>query len=290
MKQTPLPDDSHRLKLEADGELPSETAIATDANIVLERIANLFLVEPDRLDEKLGKAKPPVEVRKQRRRIMQWLVIFIGGVLIVITSWVSNDLIRGENNRIQLQERGIEVMAQIVSRRIENTGKANLDYYVTFEFQALSSGQSYRHEVWVIESVYQQSLTTTAIRVRYLPEDPATNDLASVQPHGWADIGVSISCFSSLFLVMGAVVILLLFDPWVRQLNYRRRGQVIIGHVERPLRQRWLRNPGFVYVFVSPSGKAIHAKYEDSSRFLRIPRAGTPVAVQYVNDSTYRLL
>ncbi len=192
--------------------------------------------------------------------------------------------------RAQLNSRGVDGQAQVVSHRESSSGfgaRRSTTHYLTYSLTD-ANGLSYTREQAVSAAIYGAAVGDV-IAVRYLPDNPAESRIVG-------DYVTDPVLPFALSLVILAVPLYLLLDRiwrWWRNRRLEESGQILYGEVMNASLSagRIGIKLSVQYSFQPPVGMYKQAWASRRSWFLAdVPEMGTPVAVLYLNDRVYRML
>jgi hypothetical protein len=169
-----------------------------------------------------------------------------------------------------------------VNRGSRSTGY-QVDYRYTVDDRSYTDRQSVHPEIFSHLSLHQ------SVEVRYLPRNPQFSQLHEAEDSPGMIIPF---LFSAIFIT--PAVLLWMKDRHNRYLS--RAGTLILGELTNIEAKRGSKATPYIevrYFFYNEHGIRLEGKHfqvrTDLSRDT-LPPSGTPVAVLYVDDSTYRLM
>jgi hypothetical protein len=189
----------------------------------------------------------------------------------------------------RLRQDGIVVEGEITSLHARNG-----HLYVIYRFtvgENEGDGVSYTEEQRVSKNTFDKLTENTPVRITYLSDDPKVSRLNKDNPGNVTRDRLTGAAFG-----LTVLLILLLFVGFVQRHPYAlRRNRLIWGQVVSC--RGHLDDDGdfsikLRYSFRSPAGRAIVGQTSQIRNDLNkamLPDAGTPVAVHYGNDKSYRL-
>jgi hypothetical protein len=254
----------------------------TSTDEIAPKTADFFLLDPSNKDFVNGKAN-----RIGSSSIMLW-----AAVVAFITAALCLAIVL-EDRRLstQFKETGIETEGMVTRHYTNQGGDGGQSTYYRIEYIYTVGTRRFHPSISVSSLLYSRLKDGESIRIRYLPDDPARTeiwsetgfthyaDLTYAHLVGLAAFGAGVSC---------------LWRNWRNRLF--SRGQIIYGEiedVEAKFGYRSIYNVVVYYRFTAPDGteissSAIHNRPDLLKK--RLPDAGTPVSICYVNNKTYRLM
>lgn len=195
---------------------------------------------------------------------------------------------------------GVTADGAITGQRVSDVDESYVivrdEFYVSYRFETGAGDQAapYEDEQRVTEDAYESLAPDTPVRVTYLPDDPATSQLEVETFDEWARKKFTIAAGG-----LTIVFVLLALLRFVKRRRARRAwqsGGVLPGQVvtcSGALDDEGDFKIKLHYRFRSPAGRVIEGhltQIRNDLQYRPLPPAGTPVAVYYRNDKSYRLM
>jgi hypothetical protein len=208
---------------------------------------------------------------------------FIGGRE-VITRW-------------QLAQSGVETSATVTNLQettsTNSEGQNTTNYYLTYEFHAegVDHLTQYSREQKIGSTTYNNLTEQSLIPIRYLANDPTVSRYLSDSE----DDGRLVLLIATPFLAVVLMLLYIIVRQWRRNQRLVQEGQLIVGKIVeiRGSHVKGGYQVSITYNFRSPEGREMSRKESLLRNDLRtglLPKAGTQLAVVYVNDRLFRIL
>lgn len=222
----------------------------------------------------------------------------IGLALLLFASIPAVFFIRPTLEEIALQRASVTAQGTVVDRaiRVGSDDNGTYDnYYLTYRFLAMGTGQLYTREQQTDQSRYAQYPCGAAIPVRYSPSDPTVSRLTGPDFAERARRDILVGGGEALLLVLPLGFLLAAFAAPLRDRRLARQGVVLPARVlttniveEGGTSARTVKVD---FDFVTPIGADVRGREAwVVNESARIPRQGEQVAVIYRNDRRFRLL
>jgi hypothetical protein len=198
-----------------------------------------------------------------------------------------------ENQRLQgLLNNGETVRGEIVDGRSVTGRRGGTTYYVTYEYRV--DGREYRYEQQISGDHWDEMYIGARVEVIYDPANPATSVL------GGEDLDMTSTNNMMLGAGLGGLALLGLAGVCIwndaRNRTVSTKGQILHGQIVNATGRNGSKgafNITVEYQFNTPDGRQLTKKTtmnRPDLKKVRLPMAGTPVAVLYVSDKQLRLM
>ncbi len=209
------------------------------------------------------------------------ILIFVGLVIAAIN---------GDNFANALMTDGVEVEAEIIDQRREESGlrRRHTDYIVTYRYKA--DGVTYERDEEVDYEHYAALTVGSPVTIRYLRNDPATARIFEEPPLEWSSFTLLCAAF---FIVP---LTLIYFGKKRQSKTYARNGILLDGRLTFVWATDLLDlgyNVTYHYLFLSPRGVELSGErtvMRNDLRDQQLPLYDSPVKVLYIDDQHHRML
>lgn len=221
--------------------------------------------------------------------IVALLAVFVCGTLIfygtAIESW---------NRARSLDRDGVLTEGTVTSRRVYEDSEGSDSYFVTYSFWARERERYFSREQSVTSKSYSRWNDGSAVRIKYLPSDPAKSKLLG---DSHEDNQQRITMFVAIAALAGVLIAAIIgIERRRRHQRLVRHGSILRGEIvsfttsedsdgDLTIRVR--------YRFTTPAGRTLYKQQRRQANEYKKhphPQKSTPVAVVYVDDRHYRLL
>ena len=219
-----------------------------------------------------------------------WLVMAL--VLMAVAALLASMVVPGWIDWNRLNQDGVTTDGTVIGRRVDNEEYRGRQYFVRYTFNvplAAPDGVQVEGEQAVSSRAYAALAEGSAVTVTYLLDDPDVSRIDQDDPRDEERAWIT-----ALAVALAALAIIAL------GMAFRRRpqpaGQLIKGQVVTCTGQVDAEGDFTLklrYRFRSPGGKMIvrqAAQIRNDMKTTRLPEPGTPVAIYYRSDRSYRLL
>ncbi len=255
---------------------------------------DLFLLNPQNRDVATGNAPCPKEYLRNLRVYLNWsFLCLLAFILTCGFLFLDGELYK----YFRLSSAGVTTPATVVDRRI-STSDDSTSYYITYEFRYVQpNGEPavQRGEDDVSSGEYERLEPGMQIEVISDPNDPSVSalQLPNIFNLVWqAPYLVSLVLPAFVFPPLTVFWIIC----YIKKRKLARDGQLIYGTITH-FRSYTDSDDDFVinmhYQFVTPRGST----FQNEERRVRndlagqpLPSVGTPIAIWYADDKTYRIL
>jgi hypothetical protein len=230
--------------------------------------------------------------RRRPRRVAGCLWLLVALAFLVVAALLVVLVAPGWIDWYHLEQDGVEADGTVIERRMEDEEYRGERYYVRYSFNvplAAVDGVQVEDEQAVASRDYAMLDEGAAVTVTYLLDDPDVSRIAQDDPRDeeryWTT-ALAVALVALAFVALGMA-----FRQRKRLAGRLIKGQVVActgtpdadGDYTLKLRYR----------FHSPGGKVIvrqATQIRNDMKTTRLPEPGTPVAVYYRGDRSYRLL
>ncbi len=225
-------------------------------------------------------------------------ILFLGIGIVVTLFFLLPMTISSWIEYFRLSSAGVTTPATVVDRRI-STSDDSTSYYITYEFRYVQpNGEPavQRGEDDVSSGEYERLEPGTQIEIFYDPNDPAISDM---QPPNILDPALITGFMIAWSGLWNGVLGFMSYGVLAaarKERKLARHGQLIHGTLTRISGDTDSDGDFLVdlhYRFVTPQGREINASEKNYVNRLRntpLPSVGTPVAIWYADDKTYKVL
>jgi hypothetical protein len=269
--------------------------------------ANLFLLDPDNSDFVRG-SRNPFRLFTRTRVIVLCILFSVLIPLLILAQAVgqlaTDFQLNGSSATAQGQVTDVRSAAVAV-------GRTQLNYYVTYQFQALDSAIVYTNEQLVGKDLFARLNEGSPVQVSYVPGNPALSRLAGTSADDTARRSNMMLLWIGLIGTLCALGFAIFQIAILRSdLHLKRAGRLLLGHVNHatgklrattraydsnnfgaPLRGNYLVE--VYYRFRTPTNHEIRQRESRKRNDLikvGLPGPDTPLAILYVDDKHYKLL
>jgi Protein of unknown function (DUF3592) len=268
-----------------DGAIPSSDSVISPADV--------FLLNPGNRGYLLGKSR-----RIGDRVLLRELLPFIGLVpLLLLGLWGMVRFVSVVSEWSQLNRDNTPNVTGTIAERHTSTGKSTT-YYVTYGFNA--NDQAYQREQIVSQGTYARLVEGTPVTVKYLRSDPRISALSGSDSDDTYLISLTIAMV--IFIPLLALMLVAMrnmfrqIGPKVeRKRQLMREGKLVKGQVlsSYGTESRGNYRVTVRYGFRAPDSHDViklASRNRNDLTEAALPKAGTTVAVVYVNAKCLELL